>query len=135
MRGRQVFRASRANGSLIQLIDFLDLVDGAHLRWTLFEFYIIGPAPAGMELEAFEAATFGDSGVAMSWAELRAFAAPLSQTIDGTVVATTDAQPRPHRSDAFHEAVCVIEVIDSSKWVVTFDEAQIDANAVARVGE
>lgn len=116
------FPASREDGSLVQLTDFLSAIPENNWVWAVLDFYGIGNAPNDLSMEDFEKLVRSKpNGVIMTWYELNNFASSLDQTYDCLIVAAKSPQNISKDRSAkenFSNCEVVIEAFDSTEWSV-----------------
>jgi hypothetical protein len=103
----------------VKLVDLLDAIPAIdELNWSIMEFWGVA-CDDDTDLVALERqAAESDTGLTLSAAELRSFAAQLLQLIDGIVVGYRDNPPTRSEPDLRRSSEVVIEAIDSTQWRV-----------------
>lgn len=109
-------------GRYVRLADLLTLVPDNDWTWSILEVDAVGVMPHGMGVDAFEdLVRTSPTGFALSWPELKAFAADLEQNHWLTVVAARSADQlvaAELQADDFSRCPVVMEAFDSGSWTV-----------------
>jgi hypothetical protein len=111
-----------SGGSLLSMSDVLASFPENGYVWVIFEFFGTGRAPMGMGMPEFEdQVRSAPEGLQMTWAELRAFGADVTQAFECEIVAFRDNNYyETHRSVDL--AIAKICALDSTEWYVSVDE-------------
>jgi len=105
------------------LIDLLRIIEpeGGRLNWAIFELEALGQPKCGNLLDLEKAANESESGLPMSWQELKELAENLLQVIWGLFVAVRPGQPFPSKqplSQLLPHTELLLRAFDSSHWAI-----------------
>jgi hypothetical protein len=140
------FNLIHDNGSLIQLLDILNLIEDNDWVWSVLDYYGFGEDSAGnVALSLFQNQVLHpEPGQVVSFQQLRAFARSIlispqatieAQTIDCLIVAARaecmlETVPSPNHS-RFADCEIVIEAFDGLEWSIFFKNPQLKQRILA----
>ncbi|MFB5652867.1 hypothetical protein ACE5IS_19695 [Leptospira wolffii] len=112
----------KSDNSIIELIDLLKFIPENTWIWSVLEYYGQGIAPANLSIQDFEdIARNRETGFILTRKELWKFAETSRNVIDCCIVGVSsfsDLDPSAFAMSDFSKCNIVLEVFDSSFWVV-----------------
>lgn len=116
-----VFPAFRRDGRAVQLTEIISMIPENDLVWSILEFNGIGEAPNEISMDEFENIVKNkQSGIVMSWRELKFFSNKIYQVIDCIIVGGKDLHcfHLQKNEDLFTRCDIFLNVFDSTEWSV-----------------
>lgn len=126
----------RDDGSVIQLIELLEVIPDNRHVWSVLYFEGTGIMPNDLSVDEFEDLVRSKpNGLMVTWTELRYFARSLTQTYDCLIVAAKSIQDisgdKSSSKESFGNCEVVVEAFDSSEWSVWVRDSQVMSKFVS----
>lgn len=125
----------REDGSIIQLIELLEVIPNNQHIWSILYFDGTGMMPNDLSVDEFaDLVRAKPNGLIMTWTELRYFARSLTQTYDCLIVAAKsmrDISDDKSLRENIDNCTVVIEAFDSSEWSIWACDPQVMSRFVS----